>query len=411
MSGSEEECGGAVRPDWRPSALRWVLRAPKIRETPSAALFGPAGSLSTDAPREKIVGHGHGENRFAAGRRFRDRIDKGGPCFGIVIDHLLSERLLPGQLVRPFGIADKASVAIAVQPGAIAAVFFRDQFRAAPPGLAELLFLSGMHPPPIKRNEHRSLLSAPPYRRRPVRPPQRDVASSAFEARRARESAYGTFDLSRDFQQSGFVAKGCSQLNTDRQSLDRPMQRQRDRRLSGRVVQAREAPKGTEMLAIRLGIVAVRIQVSQGDRRLQKSRAQDQIVSLEERLYLPTDGVNMMDSSCVQFRAQRPANRSQAIGESLNALGAKFNAHGFGPGVDRVGDVGKNQRIGRSRELRSVEFGTHRLYFMSQRRQKLGAAPHGFVTFGVHGATTDRLQNDRDAQGLRVCRNRIDKMP
>src|SRR3546814_3642171 len=81
-------------------------------------------------------------------------MDEGSPCFGIVIDHLLVECGAPCRLVRPFGIADEAAVAIAVQARAIAPIAFPDQIRPAPPGGAKLLFLAGVDAPPIDRHEH-----------------------------------------------------------------------------------------------------------------------------------------------------------------------------------------------------------------------------------------------------------------
>src|SRR3546814_16836068 len=81
-------------------------------------------------------------------------MDEGSPCFGIVIDHLLVECGAPCRLVRPFGIADEAAVAIAVQARAIAPIAFPDQIRPAPPGGAKLLFLAGVDAPPIDRQEH-----------------------------------------------------------------------------------------------------------------------------------------------------------------------------------------------------------------------------------------------------------------
>src|SRR3546814_12264353 len=80
-------------------------------------------------------------------------MDEGSPCFGIVIDHLLVECGAPCRLVRPFGIADEAAVALAVQARAIAPIAFPDQIRPAPPGGAKLLFLDGVDAPPIDRHE------------------------------------------------------------------------------------------------------------------------------------------------------------------------------------------------------------------------------------------------------------------
>src|SRR6266704_896103 len=82
--------------------------------------------LSTASPGEKVIGHSHREDRFAAGGCFRDCIDESGACFRIIINHLCGERLLPSQFVWPFGIAYKASVAVTMQPRAIAAVPFRN---------------------------------------------------------------------------------------------------------------------------------------------------------------------------------------------------------------------------------------------------------------------------------------------
>src|SRR3546814_20499049 len=70
------------------------------------------------------------------------------------IDHLLVECGAPCRLVRPFGIADEAAVAIAVQARAIAPIAFPDQIRPAPPGGAKLLFLAGVDVPPIDRHQH-----------------------------------------------------------------------------------------------------------------------------------------------------------------------------------------------------------------------------------------------------------------
>src|SRR3546814_7416061 len=81
-------------------------------------------------------------------------MDEGSPCFRIVIDHLLVECGAPCRLVRPFGIADEAAVAIAVQARAIAPIAFPDQIRPAPPGGAKLLFLAG------RSDEHTSELQS-----------------------------------------------------------------------------------------------------------------------------------------------------------------------------------------------------------------------------------------------------------
>src|SRR3546814_16021327 len=70
------------------------------------------------------------------------------------MDQLLVECGSPCSLVRPFGIADEAAVAIAVQARAIAPIAFPDQIRPAPPGGAKLLFLAGVDAPPIDRHEH-----------------------------------------------------------------------------------------------------------------------------------------------------------------------------------------------------------------------------------------------------------------
>ena len=87
-----------------------------------------------------------------------DGVDKSRAGFRIVIDHLALEGVAPRRFVRPFGIANEAPVAIAVQTRAIASIGLRDELGSAAPRLAELLFLAWVDAPPIDRDEHAFLL-------------------------------------------------------------------------------------------------------------------------------------------------------------------------------------------------------------------------------------------------------------
>ena len=69
-------------------------------------------------------------------------LEGGAPCF----------------FIGPLGIAHEATVAVAMQSRSIAAVNLGDEFRAAMPCLAELLFLARMDAPPVDRDKHAFLL-------------------------------------------------------------------------------------------------------------------------------------------------------------------------------------------------------------------------------------------------------------
>ena len=69
-----------------------------------------------------------------------------------------SSRRGPGSFVRPLGIANETSIAIAMEARTVAAVDLRDQLSAAVPSRTKLFFLAGVHTPPVDSYEQMPLL-------------------------------------------------------------------------------------------------------------------------------------------------------------------------------------------------------------------------------------------------------------
>src|SRR5690606_8373732 len=72
----------------------------------------------------------------------------------LVVAHLRVVGPAPRGFVRPFGVGDETPVRVLVQARAVAAVLLRDQLGPAAPGLAELLLLARVDPPPVDGHEH-----------------------------------------------------------------------------------------------------------------------------------------------------------------------------------------------------------------------------------------------------------------
>src|SRR3546814_4110688 len=85
---------------------------------------------------------------------FSQGIYEPGAGLLVVIDHSLFESGAPCGLIGPFGIAYEAAIGVAMQARTIRTIDTRNFRCAPPPCFAKLVFLAGMHSPPINRYEH-----------------------------------------------------------------------------------------------------------------------------------------------------------------------------------------------------------------------------------------------------------------
>src|SRR5262249_4146298 len=109
------------------------------------------------------------------------------------------------------------------------------------------------------------------------------------------EAADRLFNLVRDREQAEFVAEASRQLHADRKAVSAHVKGQRDRRLSCGVVETCESPERMQAFHVQVAILAVGVEETEADRRLEQSRAQNEIELLEKRFDQSSDCMNVVD--------------------------------------------------------------------------------------------------------------------
>src|SRR3569833_1221159 len=151
----------------------------------------------------------------------------------------------------------------------------------------------------------------------------RTSLTSVSVARREVTERLDLFELRSGAEQQIFAAVRRGELDTDRQALAIVEQRDRARRLTGRVEQRGERREVAGVHDALERIVAVRRERAERHRRRRHGRCQPKIVALEERTDLARDAVDPRPRRSVRRRLDHMLYLVVLQGELLDLVGGE----------------------------------------------------------------------------------------